>query len=93
MGRIEEFAGRARELLRGTTDVAMPQKAGAHGDKVKFDVFATDLQCMTLLGSIYAVLDLANTNSSAFHEFCLKPCPVYGFGNDFKAHLMAVRVR
>ena len=83
---------RTRTLLSGTTDLDMPQKAGAHADKDKFNVFAVDLTSMTLLGSIYAVLDLANTNSTAFHEFCLKPCPIYGFGNDFKAHVMAVKV-
>ena len=79
-------------MLRGTTNVAMPQKAGTHGDRKKFDVFAVDLTSMTLLGSIYAVLDLANTNSNDFHHFCKARCPIYGFGNDFKAHLMAVRV-
>ena len=36
---MEEFVDRARHLLRGTTDLAMPQKAGSHGDKAKFGVF------------------------------------------------------
>ena len=53
---IEEFVARARKLLRGTTDVEMPQKAGAHGDKDKCNTFAVDLTSMTLLGAIHAVL-------------------------------------
>ena len=88
---IEEFVHRARELLRGTTDVAMPQKAGTHGDKEKFNVLAADLQNMQLMGAIYATVDLARENSGPFHEWCKQVCPVYGWGNDFKAHLMAVK--
>ena len=88
---IEEFVTRARELLRGTSDEALPNKAGTHGDKSKFDVFAVDLQNVSLMGAIYATLDLAGTNSGPFHHWCKSPCPIYGFGNDFKAHLMAVK--
>ena len=69
----------------------MPQKAGTHGDKAKFDVLAADLQNMALLGSIHATVDLAMENSGPFHHWCKQVCPIYGFGNDFKAHLMAVK--
>lgn len=88
---IEEFVTRARELLRGTSDEALPNKAGTHGDKSKFDVFAVDLQNVQLMAAIYATLDLALANSGPFHHWCKQCCPIYGFGNDFKAHLMAVK--
>ena len=88
---IEEFVDRARHLLRGTTDESMPQKAGTHGDKEKFNVLAADLQNMQLMGAIYATLDLARENSGPFHDWCKQKCPLYGWGNDFKAHLMAVK--
>ena len=88
---IEEFVTRARELLRGTADEALPNKAGTHGDKSKFDVFAVDLQNVQLMGAIYATLDLAVANSGPFHHWCKQCCPIYGFSNDFKAHLMAVK--
>ena len=67
---IEEFVKRGLDLLRGTTDEAMPQKAGTHGDKDKLRGYSCDLMSMQLIGSIYAVLDLANTNSTSFHKFC-----------------------
>lgn len=88
---IEEFVKYARGILRGHGDAARPQDAGKHGDKEKFHVLAKDLQRMQLLGAIYAVLDLAQTNSSAFHYWCKQKCPLYGWSNDFKAHLMAVK--
>ena len=75
VARARKLVARARKLLRGTTDIEMPQKAGAHGDKDKFSTFAVDLTSMTLLGAIHAVLDLANTNSNAFHWFCKVRCP------------------
>ena len=88
---IEEFVDRTRHLLRGTTDMSMPQKAGTHGDKEKFNVLAADLQNMQLMGAIFATLDLARENSGPFHEWSKQLCPIYGWGNDFKAHLMAVK--
>ena len=54
-------------------------------------MLANDLQNMQLLGAIHAVLDLAQTNSSRFHYWCKQRCPLYGWSNDFKAHLIAVK--
>lgn len=88
---IEEFVKYARDILRGHADESRPQDAGRHGDREKFDVLAKDLQTMRLLASVFAVLDLSRTNSGNFHHWCKQPCPLYGWSNDFKAHLMAVR--
>ena len=55
------------------------------------DVFAVDLENMNLIGAIYAVVDLAFSYTKEFHTWCKSKCPIYGFSNDFKGHLMAVR--
>jgi len=46
---------------------------------------------MNLIGAIYAVVDLAFSYSKEFHIWCKAKCPIYGFSNDFKGHLIAVR--
>ena len=91
---VEEFVmgkGGMQDLLRGTTDEEMPQKAGQHGDRKKWDVYAADLQNMELIAGITAVSDWAQHHSTAFHHFALAPCPYYGWPCDFKAHAMAVQ--
>ena len=91
MTMIEEFVKRARDLLRGTSDIERPQAAGTHGDRDKFDVFAVDLQNMQLVGGLYASRDLAMENTGPFHHWCKSRCPLYGWACDFKAHLIAVK--
>jgi len=66
---MEKFVAHARDIFRGTTDIAMPEKAGRFGDRSKFDVIAVELENVNLMASIYAVVDLASWHTSEFHQW------------------------
>ena len=86
MSMGEEYIKHMRSVLRGTDDLEAPQRAGQHGDRAKWDVYATDMDDMNTMCNIYAILDLAAAHFTKYYHRTKSRCPIYDWDSDFQAH-------